>query len=156
MPDKKPKKEPKAPPWAPSKYHDKMPKKAYDCLKEGFSMEVTAARLKVSKQTLYNWLDKDSTLFKPHLFDAVERGYQEGREYWEKRGKELAETKETIPGVLGYSRGSSQAWAMNMKNRYKWRDRVEDVKDVDLPGSNDYDELLKARINKYKKKKDKI
>lgn len=91
-------------------YTPKLAELAYKHLADGFSKEATAGRLGVSKQTLYNWIEKY-----PEFAEAVANGDAASQRWWEDRGREACSNGEF----------NGTVWSMNMKNRFGWRDKQE-------------------------------
>lgn len=104
----------KAGPGAPTKYTEDKGEKLIEAMKQGFSYEAASAMLGVSKKTLYNWEKKY-----PEFLEAKEEGFRQSQIFWERIGLE------------GIYMGGKDApfqpsmWIFNMKNRFKWTDRVE-------------------------------
>lgn len=88
-----------------------------DEMREGASIEEVAAAIGVSKQTLYNWeKTHDEFLY------AKKRGEELSKAWWMREGRiNLKESKFNYTG-----------WYMNMKNRFKWTDRVEQKSEVTI------------------------
>jgi hypothetical protein len=84
-----------------------------DHMKEGLSFDSFGAKVDMSRQGLYNWLE-DHAEFK----HAKELGSTYSQLFWEKKGLHGMETRNPFNATL---------WIFNMKNRFKWSDRHEVV-----------------------------
>ncbi len=84
---------------------------------KGMSYEAFAGHpdVIVSKQTLYDW-EKEY----PEFLDAKRKGFQLSQYVWEQAGS-IATLRDKDFSWTG--------WYMNMKNRFRWRDKVETSKD---------------------------
>ncbi len=97
-----------------------------DHMAQGLSFESFGGVVDVSKQTLYDWEKVN-----PEFLDAKKRGESHSRLVWEKHGIEglySTETCEYENGRLSSKTSKSMntgIWCLNMKNRFKWTDRVE-------------------------------
>lgn len=96
----------------PTKYDPSMCEDARAFLAEGLSKEALAGQLGISKDTLYRWV-KEHRQFS----DAIKDGETAGQLVWERLGLEAA--RGNVPGF------ASTPWAMTMKNRFGYRDKVE-------------------------------
>lgn len=96
----------------PSGYLPEYCEKLIEHMKEGYSFEAFGAICDASKETMYTWLEKHT-----EFLDAKKKGESYSRYEWEKIGK-LGATGQ-IPDF------NSGAWIFNMKNRFKWTDKVE-------------------------------
>ena len=106
------------------------PKKTLSALPNGWETDVIAlmeqggskvevkALLGVSND-LFERLVKEEPLFS----DTIKKGEQLSEAWWQKQGRIHLQNKEFSP-VL---------WYMNMKNRFKWRDRQEHSNDAENP-----------------------
>lgn len=96
----------------PTKYSADMPQRAIDLMSQGASLIEVAADLGVSRATLSKWQLDDS---KPAFVEAIKKGVELSEAWWMREGREaLRDTK--------FNHG---LWYMNMKNRFRWRDRQE-------------------------------
>lgn len=69
--------------------------------------------------------------------------------YADKKGKEFSEawwTKLGRAGAAGKVQIQPATWVFNMKNRFKWTDRVEQTGSMEVKLSNLSDEELDARL----------
>jgi hypothetical protein len=82
---------------------------AIDLMSEGASITEVAAEIGVERKTLYNWMDKH-----PDFLHAIKRGEELSQAWWEKQGR--TNLKDQAFSYTG--------WYMNMKNRFKWSDRL--------------------------------
>lgn len=85
---------------------------------EGLSFESFAGKVNVSKQTIYDWMQKN-----PEFLDARKKGDALSLLWWEKEGKD---------GMWSGKQFNAAIWMINMKNRHGWRDRVEMKADVKI------------------------
>lgn len=90
---------------------------ALDFLSQGYSIEALAGELDIHKDTIYQWINPDSPTFKESFSDAIKRGYNRGRRFWESLGIEMSKGELT--------KGNFVTWIFNMKNRYGWADKTE-------------------------------
>ena len=114
----------------PKKYHPKYCRMAFEKMASGFSKEATAGALGISEKTLYNWMKKKDFL------QAIELGMSACREHWEHIGY-LGATGRIPKDAEGNPipfKFNGYAWGLNMKNRFKWGERVMD-KGSDEAGS---------------------
>ena len=96
----------------PTKYRKEMCQELIDSMSEGFSKEATAAKLGISKDTLYRW-DKEH----PEFSDAIKEGEIKSQLFWEEIG---------MDGMRGKIQGfNATTWIFNMKNRHNWTDKKE-------------------------------
>lgn len=97
----------------PTEYKPEYCQKLIDYMALGYSYEAFAGKLGVSKQTLYNW-EKANQDF----MDAKSIAVEKCRVYWES----LAIDNPFTTKLGGLNTG---VWVFNMKNRFKWTDKVE-------------------------------
>ena len=96
----------------PTKYNPSLCKDLIEHMKEGLSFEAFAGKHRVSKDTMYVWLNKH-----PEFANAKNIGTDLCRLFWEKTGR---------AGVLGkIPNFNATVWIFNMKNRFGWRDKHE-------------------------------
>jgi hypothetical protein len=83
-------------------------------MEKGFSYETFCAVIGTSKQTLYNW----EKLF-PEFVDAKQHAFAKCQLFWERLG--ITHITNTHQGT----RLNAQVWSLNMKNRFAWKDKIE-------------------------------
>jgi hypothetical protein len=104
----------------PTKYDPSMCNEIEPLMAEGASITEVAAKLGITKDTLYRWLkDEDKKPFS----DAIKRGQQLSEAWWLEKGRINLENKDF----------NSTLWYMNMKNRHGWKDRQEHSNDPENP-----------------------
>ena len=96
----------------PSKYDPKFCEDIVEWMREGVSKEACAGKLEIAKDTLYRWIAEH-----PEFSDAIRRGEQLSRQWWEARGREAMLGQ--IPGF------NATVWVMSMKNMHGYRDRTD-------------------------------
>ena len=96
----------------PSKYQPEYCEMLIKHMSEGLSFESFGGVVNCHDDTLRNWCE----LF-PDFLDARKRGLQANKIFWERVGVDGAMGK--IPGF------NATSWIFNMKNRFKWTDRLE-------------------------------
>lgn len=125
----------------PTKYRPEYCDMLLTHMEDGLSFEAFAATLRVSKQTLYRWIDAHA-----EFSDAKKIGDMLSLKYWEKVGKDGL-YNETIKGDDGLTVTKSinaTIWIFNMKNRFGWRDRQEI--DATVKHENEDSETLKTLV----------
>ncbi len=96
----------------PTKYKRKFCKLAFDFLSKGYSKEALAGELRVSRQCLYEWLQKYA-----EFGDTVRVAECKAQSVWEDLG---------MKAVKGEIKGfNSSVWMFVMKNRFGWKDKQE-------------------------------
>jgi hypothetical protein len=83
-------------------------------MSKGFSYESFAGLIGTCKQTIYTWEKAN-----PEFLDAKNRAFSACNLFWEKLA---IDNPYTHPKEGGLNTG---LWIFNMKNRFKWTDRVE-------------------------------
>ena len=96
----------------PTAYKKKYCPMLIEHMRQGLSFESFGGVAEVSKQTLYTWLQKH-----PDFLDAKLKGDGLSLLVWEKLG--MAGMTAKIKFFNGH------IWALNMKARFKWSDRME-------------------------------
>lgn len=90
----------------------------YALASEGASDIEIRVMLDISDDLWYRWIDEE-----PEFSRAVKRAKALCQIWWERQGRSMA---------TGESQGNVTSWIFNMKNRFKWTDRVEqDLKSSD-------------------------
>lgn len=82
-------------------------------MSKGYSYESFAGLVGVSKQTIYDWEEKHQ-----EFVDAKRIAFAACQFFWEKLA--IDNPMNTKNGGL-----NTGLWIFNMKNRFKWTDRVE-------------------------------
>lgn len=99
-------------PGQPTKYKPEYCQKLIDHMAKGLSFESFAAECEVHFDSLYEWVKKN-----PEFSEAKKVGTAQSLRFWEGVG---------MAGVMGDLRNFNVAgWIFNMKNRFKWTDKVE-------------------------------
>lgn len=96
----------------PTAYKKKYCQLLIDHMKQGLSFESFGGVAEVSKQTLYDWMQKHG-----EFLDARRKGDTLSLLQWEKMG--IAGMTAKIKFFNGH------IWALNMKARFRWSDRME-------------------------------
>ena len=127
----------------PTKYKPEMCEKIITLMKEGASLYEVALELDINFDTLFEWKRENGRHFKPEISEAIKKGLNLSRGWWEKKGRTELENQKF----------SSTLWYMNMKNRFGWADKREEVTRVESnEGLTDSQEkeLYKQLKNKFK------
>ena len=125
---------------------------------KGLSFESFSGKIGVNQDTLHEWCK-----WHKDFSEAKILAFERNRYFWENVG---------IEGlwVTNEKKLNSAVWIFNMKNRFFWRDRIEEISGetlstvrIELPdsgeeqvirlGPDDVKELKPATIKKKKKKK---
>jgi len=88
----------------------------------GLSFEAFAGKISTTFKTLYNWADKY-----PEFLQAKKEFEAKSRIFWEQEGIDglwSISTRNKDGSTTSKSLNSS-VWIFNMKNRHKWRDKIE-------------------------------
>ena len=126
-----------------SKYKPEMDAIAEEFLASGYSLEALAGRLLIDRDTLYEWMKKGGDYFKPTFSEAVKRGIDRGRYFWEKIGVEMSTMNSKARP------GNFVTWIFNMKNRYGWTDKTDAPVAVTVTNFSDF---VKQAYEKAKKR----
>lgn len=97
----------------PSKYKPEYCQMLIDHMKEGLSYETFATIPRCCRDTLYAWEKAH-----PEFLEAKKTAFLECRIFWEK----LATDNMINSNGVSLNTG---LWIFNMKNRFKWTDRME-------------------------------
>lgn len=132
----------------PSKYDKNYCEMLITHMADGLSFESFGGVVSVNRDTLYAWEKAH-----PEFSDAKKSGSAKCQLYWEKVGRDglYHEVIKTDDGTTVNRSINSAIWIFNMKNRFKWRDRIEEVdpedkEDRPLAEMSDA-ELMKLRGN---------
>ena len=99
------------------------PKKTLDCLPNGWQDKMIAigteggsevemrVMLGISEDVWYRFKDEE-----PEFTQTVKKAKDLCQIWWERHGRGMA---------MGEKEGNATVWIFNMKNRFKWTDRVE-------------------------------
>lgn len=106
----------------PSLYKPEYCEKLIEHMSSGLSFETFGASIDVCRATVFNWVNEH-----PEFLDAKKKAFDKCQIFWEKIGVEgIWDTKEKSLNTGNY--------VFQMKNRFKWNDRVEhsfeDVKPI--------------------------
>lgn len=121
-------------------------------MSQGFSFETFAAKIRVNRNTLQNWVS-----VYPEWAEAKEMAFDACQLFWEKLGIDHVVNTSEYDGATKSSVSkslNSSVWSLNMKNRFGWRDRQpgeEDKVIVNNHGSKSMEEI-EARIATLSKK----
>ena len=115
LPVAQPKPKPKM--GAPTKYDPKFCQMVIDHMSDGLSLESFAGVIDVHKGTLYDW-----RLAHQDFSDAVKRGVDKCRFFWEKLGIDGIHNESWEGGSKSLN---STVWKFNMQNRFSWADKSE-------------------------------
>jgi transposase len=102
----------------PSKYKKEYCSKAIELFSEGKSVIQIAAELNISRDTIYEWQKSH-----PEFFDSIKKGMAKSEAYWE----HLLQG-----GAAGLVNINAAALIFLLKNRFQWRDRIE--QNIDMKG----------------------
>jgi hypothetical protein len=93
-----------------------------DHMAQGFSFESFAAVTNTTRETLYHWCDSQ-----PDFLHAKKEATMHCMMFWEKLGiNNVLNIEEQYDRFERRSKSlNSAVWIFNMKNRFKWTDRVE-------------------------------
>ena len=109
----------------PTKYKKEMCQQAINFMSKGYSKDATCAHLKISVDTMYQWIKKNE-----EFSEAIKEGQLQSLMFWETLG---------TSGAMGKISGfNSASWIFNMKNRHGWRDKREG------DNNNDVENLINA------------
>lgn len=97
----------------PTKYKPEYCDMVINHMAQGLSKESFAGVVGTHKQTIYNWTEEY-----PEFLDAVKRGEELSRLFWEDLGRK---------GAMGSEEFNAAAWIFNIKNRFReeWRDKQD-------------------------------
>lgn len=117
---------------APTKYNPSKNKEVIAIMSEGASIIEVADLLDISRETIYDWCNKESPRFNQQFSDTINKGLIKSQVWWEKTGRENIDNPKF----------SWTGWFMNVKNRFHkdWRDKQEIKQDIDAKVSIKWEE----------------
>lgn len=98
----------------PTDYRPEYCEMLIEHMSKGYSYETFAAVVNASKQTIYDWEKVN-----PAFLDAKAKAFAQCQLHWEKLSVDNPFTDPKRGGL------NASVWIFNMKNRFKWTDRVE-------------------------------
>lgn len=121
MAKKKVKKKAKGPGGRPEKYRPEYCDMVIEHMEKGFSFESFAGVVDTCVDTLYEWGKRY-----PEFFEAKKKAFAKCRIFWEAKGVEGLFSETVVDGRISKSKSMNSAiWIFNMKNRFRWTDKVE-------------------------------
>jgi hypothetical protein len=112
----------------PSKYKKEFCQKLIDFMAKGFSFEAFSGHIEVNQDTLHEWAKRH-----PDFSEAKDMAFAKNREFWEALGINGIHNESWHQG--GSKSLNASVWIFNMKNRFKWRDRVEHSGGIETDGT---------------------
>jgi len=97
----------------PTKYNAKLCALIPAMFANGESISEVCAELGITRETFNQWRN-----LYPDFSDTVKRGLELSEAWWTKLGR---------AGATGKAKIQPATWIFNMKNRFNWTDRVEQV-----------------------------
>jgi len=113
------------------KFKDGMPDMIVTMMSEGASKTEVCAHLGIDKDTLNEWKKPNGVYFIDAVSVAVKKGELCSQAWWERAGRLSLKDKEF----------SYTGWYMNMKNRFGWADKQEQIISASVNHSVDRDIL---------------
>ena len=95
----------------PTKYSPELCEKILPMFKNGESIVEVCAQLGISRDTFYDWIK-----IHDDFSDTIKRGLELSEAWWSRLGRN---------GAAGKAKIQPATWIFNMKNRFKWTDKVE-------------------------------
>lgn len=119
----------------PPDYRPEYCEKLIEHMASGFSFETFAAKLDTHRAVLYQWEHEHQD-----FADAKRKGLDKLQEYFESAGN---------AGMVGQIRNFHDAiWIFQMKNRFRWTDKIELATANDEPIKLAYDPTVKLAKSK--------
>ncbi len=84
---------------------------------EGASLLEVCGELDIDDNTLADWRNPESPRYHPEFSDTIKRGIRLSEIWWQKEGRTSLRDKDFRDAL----------WYMNMKNRFGWRDKHEEI-----------------------------
>lgn len=120
----------------PTKYKPEYCEMLIEHMSQGYSYETFGAVVDCSKQTVYDWEEHF-----PEFVDAKKRAFTKCQQFWEKLGIDNIISRSSRE--YGSETLNTGVWVFNMKNRFKWTDRVEVIEKEEQPIKLAYDPSFK-------------
>ena len=98
----------------PTKYDPSMKAIVIELMGQGASKTEVAAKLGISKDTLWAWCDPEKPTFSQEFSDSIKEGEILSEAWWEQQGRENLVEHFQGPKL------NATLWFMNMRNRFKW------------------------------------
>lgn len=145
----------------PTKYRKEFCELLIKHMEDGGSFDAFVSTCRADKTQMYRWLDRH-----PEFRHAKERGELLAYAFWERKGREImlgelkssTETFEIVDGrpvatkaVRHPVTGNASAYIFMMKNRYKWRDKV-DVEHSGSIGGKEFEKMSEEELRNHGKK----
>lgn len=107
--------------YSRAKYSADYPDRVIELMAEGASFVEVAADLGAAIPTFNRWRDSGEH---PDFTEACSIGLGLSEAWWQRLGREAADSRREINAAV---------WIFNMKNRFRWRDRVDTALSSDGP-----------------------
>lgn len=105
----------------PTKYKKEYCELLIEHMTKGLSFESFGGVIGTHKKCLYDWAEKY-----PEFSYAKELGTEKSRLFWEEQGVEgLWVTTERNGNIVKTKSMNAAVWRMNMMNRFRWSDKVD-------------------------------
>jgi len=95
----------------PTKYSKALAEKLPAMFDNGESVVEVCVALDIHKDTFYEWVK-----LYPEFSDAYKKGLAKSEAWWTRLGR---------GGAMGQVKIQPATWVFNMKNRFNWKDRIE-------------------------------
>ena len=118
-PEKKPQE--KRPLGRPTKYKPEYCQELVDFMAKGFSFEAFAGKVKVSNQTIYDWLDQH-----PDFLEAKHQAFAASRLFWEGAAVQGLWQDKNGPTLNNY------VWGRTMQNRFGYTEKGDQKINVSI------------------------
>jgi hypothetical protein len=86
-------------------------------MREGASLIEVAAEIDISTETIAQWRNPESEFYIEEFSATIKKGVQLSQAWWHKMGRTNLKDKDFRDAL----------WYMNMKNRFGWRDKHEEI-----------------------------
>lgn len=133
----------------PTKFKEEYCEMLIQHMGKGFSFESFAGVVDVNTDTVFEWSRPENKDKYPGFSDAKKKAFAKCRIFWEKKGIDGLDEIEEYDRATKTSykkKMNSAIWIFNMKNRFRWTDRVE----VETPKET----VIKLSYSLPEKKKD--
>tara|TARA_R110000796_G_scaffold252565_2_gene387863 strand:- start:369 stop:830 length:462 start_codon:yes stop_codon:yes gene_type:complete len=111
----------------PTKYEPKYCKMLITHMAKGYSFESFGGTIDIATSTVSLWANGSKTVTPVREFSVAKKlAFDKSRVFWERQGLEGLWAEE------GDRKINPTIWIFNMKNRFGWRDKVENTTEVQL------------------------